>query len=128
MAESATVLVVDDDGPFLEVAERSLRQHDYRVLTARSGPDAISLLMSHRVDLVLLDVCMPDMNGFALLEIMRFIPRLVQVPVILCSGDLSPAERERAQHLGVAEILNKPFSPSEMVSAVASAMAQTAVF
>ena len=109
-----TVLVIDDNEDTLELMSDALCDDALRVLCAHSGTDAISLLMSESVDLVLLDLMMPDMNGFAVLEVMRFVPRLMQIPVLVCTAQTGRHDTERARELGAAGVLFKPLSPTDV--------------
>ena len=95
-----------------------LTEAGFVVLRAHSGPDAMSQLMSRRVGLVLLDIMMPDMNGFAVLEMIRLVPRLINTEVILQTAHADEANLERAKELGVRAVLEKPFSPSDLLAEV----------
>ncbi len=113
-----TVLVVDDNEDVLDFIEETLAGHRAEVIRARSGPDAMSLLMSRQIDLVLLDINMPDMNGFAVLEIVRFIPRLMNTAVIVQTAYGDRDNMERAKELGVKTVLTKPISPANLAEEV----------
>ncbi len=110
-----TVLTVDDNEDNLDLIEDALRDEEFTVLRARSGPDAMSVLMSRQVDLVLLDIMMPDMSGFAVLEMIRFIPRLMNTTVIILTAHGDEWNVERAKDLGAKTVLSKPISPSQLI-------------
>ena len=113
--EIHTVLAVDDNDDNLDLIEDALSEAEFTVIRARSGPDAMSLLMSRQVDLVLLDIMMPDMNGFAVLEMIRFIPRLMNTAVMIMTAHGDKWNVERAKDLGAKAVLPKPISPSELL-------------
>jgi len=115
---SRTVLAVDDNEDNLDLIEDALSKEEFTVIRARSGPDAMSLLMSRQIDLVLLDIMMPDMNGFAVLEMIRFIPRLMNTSVIIQTAHGDEWNVERAKDLGAKAVLSKPISPSELLEEV----------
>lgn len=112
------ILIVDDNEDSLDLMRETLEPEGYEVHVARSGPDAMSLLMSQPVDLVLLDVMMPEMNGFAVLEMIRFIPRLMDTAVIIHTAHGDGWNTERAEGLGAKTVLSKPISRSELIDAV----------
>jgi CheY-like chemotaxis protein len=109
---NATILIVDDNEDNLSLIEDALSEEGLKILCARSGPDAISLLLSQKIDLVLLDIMMPDMNGFAVLEMIRFMPRLVNTAVIIQTAHGDRHNVERAKELGAKAVLTKPVSPA----------------
>ena len=76
-----TILIVDDNQDSLDLMREMLQPHDYEVLCATSGPEAVQLLQQSIPDLVILDIMMPDMNGFAVLDCMGATPALENIPV-----------------------------------------------
>lgn len=102
------VLVVDDNLDNLDFITEVLEDSPYHVRRAWSGPDALSLLCSESIDVVLLDLMMPDMNGFAVLELIRFMPQLCNVPVIVLTAYNDTSNQQRARQLGAQAVLAKP--------------------
>ncbi len=121
--EIRTVLAVDDNEDNLDLIEEALSGAEFTVIRARSGPDAISLLMSRQVDVVLLDIMMPDMNGFAVLEMIRFIPRLMNTAVIIQTAHGDEWNLRRAEDLGAKAVLSKPLSAPELREVVLEGLA-----
>lgn len=119
-----TVLVVDDNEDNIDLLQDSLGTHGFRVHIARSGVDAMSLLMSHRVDVVLLDLMMPDMNGFATLEMIRFVPRLMDMPVVIHTAYPSEMHARRARDLGAEAVLTKPLPATDLAKALRKAIGE----
>lgn len=113
-----TILVVDDNEDNIELVADILPQDEFTLLRSCSGPDAISLLLSRPVDLVLLDIMMPDMNGFAVLEIIRFIPRLMNIAAIVQTAHADRHNVERAKELGARAVLSKPVDPARLIQSV----------
>lgn len=109
-----TVLVVDDDPDALDLVEDALADAEVRTLRANSGPEAFAVLMSAPVDVVVLDIGMPDMNGYALLEVIRFVPRLAKIAVIVCTAHTSRLDAARAEELRAVRFLPKPISPDSL--------------
>ncbi len=116
--EMPTVLIVDDNEDNLDLIADTLGEDEFEVIRARSGPDAMSLLMSRQIDLVLLDLKMPDMNGFAVLEMVRFIPRLMNMAVIVQTAHADPHNVKRAKELGAKAVLTKPISLDKLLEEV----------
>jgi diguanylate cyclase (GGDEF)-like protein len=102
-----TILIVDDDR-LNRMALAELLQDDHRILLAGDGESALAQLEKAEVDLVLLDVSMPGMDGFEVLARLRQQERTVSVPVIFITGKTEEAEEERGLLLGAADYVNKP--------------------
>jgi signal transduction histidine kinase len=105
-------LIVDDREENLLVLEALLRQDGLQILKARSGEEALELLLVHDVALALLDVQMPEMDGFALAELMRGTERSRHVPIIFVTAGLQEQHREfRGYDAGAVDFLFKPIEP-----------------
>lgn len=110
-----TVLVIDDDAMNLKMAEFILSKKMYRVLKAASGQEGLALLRQEPVDLVLLDIEMPEMNGIEVLEQMRKEEALCQVRVIALSASSDEETLKKMQELGAAGHVKKPFMPADLL-------------
>ena len=123
MASSETirsrVLVVDDEPMVLEVVTKYLERDGYLVTTAASGRAALSALDRHRPDLVVLDVMLPEIDGFDLLGRIR---RSSDVPVILLTARTEELDRVLGLELGADDYVVKPFSPRELAARVRSVL------
>lgn len=120
-----TFLVVDDDVNTLEMHARILRLHSAsnRVLVAQNGHEALKILLKERIDLVLLDLQMPEMDGFAVLQAMREAPWTQNIPVIVVTGrDLDENDLKRLNE-GVAVVLQKGlFGMEETIAHIRAAL------
>lgn len=120
-----TFLVVDDDVNALEMHARMIRLHSptNRVLVAQNGREALSILLKEKVDLVLLDLQMPEMDGFAVLQAMREARWAHNIPVIVITGkDLTDADLARLNE-GVAVVLQKGlFTADETIAQIGVAL------
>lgn len=120
-----TVLVVDDDPHTLDLHARILQTQApaYRVLRARSGKEALDVLGQSQVDLVLLDLMMPELDGFGVLRVMRADRRTRDIPVIVITGQtLTEADLARLNQ-GVAAVMSKGmFSPDETLARLDAAL------
>jgi signal transduction histidine kinase/AraC-like DNA-binding protein len=127
-APTRTFLVADDDPQTLDLHARLIQSQSpsYRVLRARSGREALEILQQTRVDLVLLDLMMPELDGFGVLEAMREDERTRDIPVIVVTGQLlTDSEMERLNR-GVATVLGKGmFGPDETLAHLDAALKRT---
>lgn len=105
------LLVVDDDELNRDVLAKRLERQGYQVLCAEDGVRALEILQARPVDLVLLDVMMPNMNGYQVLERMKADPALLDVPVLMISGLSEIESVVRCIEMGAADYLPKPFDP-----------------
>lgn len=115
---ASTVLVVDDTPANLGVMCDALTAAGFRVLVAESGPRALELLRRGPVDLVLLDVLMPGLDGFATQARIREVAEWVELPVIFLTAVDTPEEKVRAFAAGAVDYVNKPVHAPEVVARV----------
>lgn len=114
---SKKILVVDDDQMNLRMAEFILKQRGYQVYKAESGMEGLLFLKDEKVDLVLLDIEMPIMNGIQTLEIMQANMELRDIPVIMLTAADSDTVHE-AQKKGAKDWVSKPFVPQNLQDSV----------
>ncbi|MEP0822366.1 MAG: response regulator [Ignavibacterium sp.] len=114
MSESKQILIVDDEPVWLKVLGQLLQTKGYVVKEALSGADALSTLQNYEPDLILLDVRMPDMNGFDLLEHIKRLPRLASKPVVFVSAMDDFHAKKVARELGAADYILKPIDEREV--------------
>jgi CheY-like chemotaxis protein len=111
-----TILVVDDDRDILEAISEVLRREGYAVVSAGDGIEATTVLASTQVDLILLDLLMPAMSGWELLEQRANDPSWTSIPVIVVSA----APREVAPGSNVRAVIPKPFARGVLLDAIAT--------
>jgi len=109
------VLVVDDEKPLREFVQRNLDARGFSVLTACNGLEAISIFQKHNIDLVILDIMMPELDG---LETTRRIRQMSTVPIIILTALDEEADKVRAFDLGADDYLTKPFGTGELLGRV----------
>jgi DNA-binding NtrC family response regulator len=112
------ILLVDDNSTNLQVLYQTLEGHGYRLLAARSGKDAISIAQRVIPDLILLDVMMPDMDGFETCTRLKAHPDTRDCAVIFLSALTEPSEKVRGLELGAVDFVNKPFQAEEVLARV----------
>src|SRR6202042_1099169 len=119
MAEAIKVLLVDDTPENLVALEALLRRDGVELLKAASGAEALELLLVHEVSLALLDVQMPEMDGFELAELMRGAERTKHVPIIfVTAGSRDPSRVFKGYESGAVDFLFKPIDPHILRSKV----------
>jgi two-component system response regulator (stage 0 sporulation protein F) len=115
----ATILLIDDDDQVQMLVKVILEDAGYRFVTVDSGKHALLLLQHQEVDLILVDIFMPDMDGLELISLLRKTrPASKIIAITAGSGDRNYLDV--AQHLGANDTLKKPLSRQELLDAVAS--------
>jgi len=118
------VLIVDDSPFILRMLTFLLRKEGMDVLEATNGVEALEKMQGTRPDLVFLDVMMPEMNGFDVLQTMKKDPVMKSIPVIMITAKGQDTDRQRAESLGVDDFITKPFSPSTLSQKLRNLLAQ----
>jgi len=112
---SKRILIVDDEPRYLRLLEANLRTDGYDVITAQDGLQAIEVFSSNPVDLILLDIMMPKLDGFATCQRIR---EFSNVPIIVLTAKGEERDRVRGLDLGADDYLVKPFSATELLARV----------
>ncbi|MCB9110312.1 MAG: response regulator transcription factor [Anaerolineales bacterium] len=110
-----TVLVVDDEKPLREFVRRNLEVRGYKVLTASNGLEALGVFQNEHIQLVIMDIMMPHMDG---LEATRRIRQDSHVPIVILTAMGEEADKVRAFDLGADDYLTKPFGVGELLGRV----------
>jgi DNA-binding response OmpR family regulator len=118
-ARKHMILVVDDEPPIVRLVKAKLRLDGYEVLTASRGDEALRVLQEQAPDLVVLDVMMPDMDGF---ETLRRIREHSQVPVVMLTARGSDADKLQGLQSGADDYITKPFNPDELEARIAAVL------
>jgi CheY-like chemotaxis protein len=124
---SHRLLVIDDEEAIQQIIEACLVDlGGWEVLTAGSGRDGIALAQAQMgqpqgIDGILLDISMPDLNGFETLALLKSDPRTQPIPVVLLTARVLTSDRERFESLAIAAVIEKPFDPLGLVDQVTQA-------
>ena len=122
---SKTLLLADDSVTIQRVIELTFAHEDIRVIAFSDGRRALQYLDTERPDIVLVDVGVPEVDGYTVAARVKKSPRLQQVPVLLLSAAGAPVDEVRARSVGCEGVLVKPFEPQQLVSRVKELLAQS---
>ncbi len=114
------VLAVDDSPTMLNMLGMMLRQQGYETLTAKDGLEALQRLQNQPVDLVITDVNMPNMDGFALITAIRANPSWSGMPIIVLSTEAAPQDHRAGLRRGADLYVTKPVKPADLMAMVRS--------
>ncbi len=115
-------LVVDDDELVLIAIQELLTPLGYSVTTCASGPDALERISQQNFDLIILDVIMPEMDGFEVCQRIRKIDSYAGTPVIILTAKSGEEDKQRGIEVGANLYLPKPISPKRLIALVEEAI------
>jgi len=119
---SKKIMVVDDEPRLVSVVEAYLEQEGFEVATASNGQDALFAARESKPDLIILDVMMPEMDGY---EFMRAHRREAETPIILLTAKVEDDDKVIGLELGADDYVTKPFRPRELVARVRAVLRRT---
>lgn len=119
------ILAVDDEQRMVRFIQLNLEQDGFQVITAYNGKEALEQVRTQLPDLILLDIMMPDINGF---EVLGKIREVNNVPVIMLTAKGEEDDRIQGLELGADDYITKPFSPRELVSRIRAVLRRTKTF
>ena len=123
MAEKRNILVIEDEKTIRNFICRALSANDYKVIPAGTGKEGITLFFSHRPDLVLLDLGLPDMDGLNVLEEITGLPQ--EAPIIIISARDRESEKVTALDMGADDYVVKPFGVPELLARIRTTLRRT---
>ena len=124
--EKPKILIVEDDLDLSEMLNAYFRVQNYDVLTAAWGKDAIQITTDHNVDLVVLDIRLPDIDGYEVCRQLRFQRRTQDVPIIFLTEKRDRVDKLQGLELGVVDYITKPFDMQELRLRVRNAISRAA--
>jgi PleD family two-component response regulator len=117
-----SVLLVDDEPDLCRILETLLREDGYRATSVGLGTEALALAQKQQFDAIILDLLLPDLDGFAVLGALRARPATALTPIILLSARDSAPEKVRGLQIGADDYVTKPFSTAELLARVRAAL------
>ncbi len=121
-APSERILVVDDDREIVRLLRAYLEQAGFKVLTAGDGETALHVLRSDQPDLVVLDLMLPNRDGWSVIKVAREDSALADIPIIVLTARVEDSDRILGLELGADDYVTKPFNPREVVLRVRSVL------
>lgn len=117
-SKTDTILIIEDDFKILQFATWVLELEGYHVLQAQNGDEGMRLVRESKVNLVLLDLRLPDRDGWLVLEEIKSSPELSAIPVIVCTASVDVPQRDKTLSMDAADYLVKPLSAEDLNNAV----------
>ncbi len=118
MAKQSVILIIDDEADVLKMVSRRLSRSGFSVLTASSGLHGLKLAGKAAPDLILLDISMPEMDGFEVLRRLRKNSKTASIPVMMLSGLYLEAQKVKALRMGADDYVTKPYDPAELMARI----------
>lgn len=112
------ILAVDDDQQILRLIRSYLEQGGYQVLTAPDGESALRVIRTERPDLVILDIMLPDKDGWEVMRAVRADPQQATLPIIMLTARIEDTDKILGLELGADDYMTKPFNPREVLARV----------
>lgn len=122
-----TILLIEDNEQNSYLTTFLLQKHGYHVVSARDGPMGIQLARETTPDMVLLDIQLPTMDGYAVAQALRRIPALEKIPIVAVTSYAMAGDREKALEAGCSGYIEKPINPDTFVSEIESIRSSTPV-
>ncbi|NOK63363.1 MAG: response regulator transcription factor [Chloroflexi bacterium AL-W] len=122
---SQRILVVDDDKQIVRLVQSYLGQANYQVLTACDGSSALRIIWQERPDLIILDLMLPDHDGWEIIRKIRSDQQLAKLPVIMLTARVEDTDKIIGLELGADDYITKPFNPREVVARVRAVLRRT---
>lgn len=119
----ALILLADDDPDILQLMRWRLERAGHQVLDTASGQQVVELAQQHRPQLVLMDVMMPELDGYQACQQLRAHPDLGGIPVVLLSARAAESDRRRGLEAGASEYLVKPFGLPQLLTLIEQLLA-----
>lgn len=123
-SERPVVLVVDDYLEAREICAEYLGFHGYDVVTAEDGLQALDKAFEVLPDVILMDLSLPELDGWAATRRLKADPRTSEIPIVALTGHAMTAERERALEAGCDDVITKPVVPKELLAEVQRQLAR----
>ena len=126
MSNKGTILVIDDEKDLIELVRYNLEKEGYDAIAASDGQTGLEIAQRHKLDLIVLDLMMPGMDGLEVCRRLRSDPRTGRIPLIMLTAKATEADRIVGLELGADDYITKPFSPRELVARVKAILRRTA--
>ncbi|MDQ0781202.1 response regulator [Chryseobacterium sp. W4I1] len=112
------ILIVDDDPRNIFALKLTLKSRGYQIVSCTMAQEAIQVLKENTVDIILMDMMMPEMDGYEAVKIIRNTPGMSQIPVIAVTAQAMPEDRQKCLDAGAQDYVSKPIDVDQLVTAI----------
>jgi two-component system, cell cycle response regulator DivK len=126
MSSKATILYIEDNSDNRKLIRRVLEVEGYAVLEAEDGAQALECLQSEQIDLALMDINMPDMDGYTLTAQIKSMPRFARLPIVAVTANVMRGDRERSLKAGCDGYIQKPIDIDTLSQQIERFLTRTA--
>jgi CheY-like chemotaxis protein len=120
--ERQNILIIDDDDDQVDVLSHRLRSNGFEISSAESGQRGIDMVHDHKPHLVILDLRLPDIDGFSICQQLADDPETCAIPVIIVSGMVRPDIIRRSRSVGCQYYVRKPYDPNALLLLIENAL------
>ncbi|OGF98139.1 MAG: hypothetical protein A2Z06_05160 [Candidatus Glassbacteria bacterium RBG_16_58_8] len=119
------ILVVDDEPNIVRMLESRLKASGYEVITASNGLEALNTARSEKPDLIILDIMLPEMDGYKVCAMLKYDIEHSRIPIIMLTARAHESDRKLGAELGVQEYIVKPFDGKELMKTIEKHLARS---
>jgi|UniRef100_A0A7V5XZ24 two-component system alkaline phosphatase synthesis response regulator PhoP len=119
MENKHKILLVEDEENLREILKYQLENAGYQVYTAADGMEALNLARKYKVDLIILDLMLPKLDGFTVCRLLKFSEQYKKIPLIMITARTNPEDKERGLGMGADFYLTKPLNKEELLEKIA---------
>lgn len=112
------VLVIDDEPDTANLIKEHISSEGYKPIVAYNGPDGVALAKTQKPDLIILDLYMPEMDGFAVMKVLKQDKQTEHIPIVILTGHDTKGYREKCLMLGATEYMTKPFTEEDLITEI----------
>lgn len=120
---SKKILIVDDEAHIREIIRFRLQIDGYQTIEAKNGHEAVEQIAKHKPDLVILDIMMPDMDGWEVCKFARSQSEFQSIPILMLTAKIEIKDKIHGMQAGANDYLTKPFSPNELMDHIKNLLA-----
>jgi two-component system phosphate regulon response regulator PhoB len=113
-----TILIVDDETDILELVKFNLKKEGYKTMLAATGEQALDMTENHKIDLIILDLMLPGIDGLEVTRIIRNNPDIQNIPIVMLTAKGDESDIITGLELGANDYMSKPFSPKELIARI----------
>lgn len=110
-----TILIVEDERYIFDGLKFVFNKHGFNTLVAKNGKEALEILKNNNVDIIMTDLCMPEMDGYDTAIEVRKLDKYKDIPIIAYTGFVNEIYYKRADESGINEVINKPLNPEKVL-------------